>query len=201
MQGEVGADSTVVRQYAPEPIVDPQELEEIARRAEDETIILSTGVVVRAKAVPSVYIQQLYSKYPEPQPPIVEVMVGDPPRKRKEENPNDPFYQKAVEQHGIMISQKILGLVLMFGLDVVEVPEGTETVEGTDWSDGLAAIGEEIPEKGAARKLAWLQVVALRTSEDFTEVIQAGMAKSQISPEEVDQVEGSFRDISSGNAA
>lgn len=201
MQGENQFQGSDLYPAQPSIPRDDADLQQIAQEASNDTITLSTGVVVKPEAVPTIYIQRLYSKYPEPKPPVIEVMVGDPPRPRKEENPNDPFYLKRVEEHNMLMSQKILGLVLMFGLKIVNVPPDLEGIDGTDWSDALAAIGEEIPPKGAVRKLAWLETVAIKTGDDFTKVIQAGMRKSQITPEEVETAQDSFRNLGGRDAA
>jgi len=151
--------------------------EEAVLRGED-TIKLSSGVEVKLIPLPPLLMRAVEAKFPEPEPPMVEVEVHG--KKEIQPNPDDPDYLQACEQWTTDRGAALMDLALIKGVQV-EMPDD-ET-----WIEELALIGVEAGETKAAKKLAYLRSVVIASVEDLMEVTGRVLAMSGVSPQAIDE--------------
>ena len=90
---------------------------------EDGATVLSTGVVAILRPVPASLLQDVVSRIKEPQVPI----VYNEEKGRKEEDPNDAEYQKALTDSRRQRGTASLDAMAMFGIELVEGLPGDNT--------------------------------------------------------------------------
>jgi len=160
------------------------EAEEAVLAGED-TMKLSSGVEIQLLPLPPLLQRAVEAKFPEPEPPIVEVKVHG--KKETQPNPDDPDYLEAREQWAKDRGAALMDLAFIKGV-VLELPED-ET-----WIEELALIGVEVGESKAARKLAYLRSVAIATIEDMMGVTGRVLAMSGVSPQAIDKAAKTVQD-------
>lgn len=149
-----------------------------------DPVRLSSGAVVRAKALPAFLLNRIYAANPDPPPPMVEVDDGRG-GVRRESNPNDPDYLQELERHRLRVAQKILDVVLLRGVEVLETPPDVPALEDDAWLvEAEYLTGEEIPREGPGRRLAWLEMFIFLGAEDFSHVQQQCLTLSGVPTEE-----------------
>lgn len=155
------------------------------------TVILSCGVVLRFKPVPSLAIREAAMRIEAPQVPVVHMEDKD----RDEENPNDPDYLRAVAEYEAAKALVANDVILLLGSDIESVPEGIAALQDQSWVQDLQALGIEFDtENHAARKLAWLKFYILRTDEDSIKALMGPMRSAGVSEVDVAKAMASFRD-------
>jgi len=178
------------REKAQETLVTARVEEAIAEAEADvlagkDTMTLSSGVQIKLVPLPPLLQRAVEEKFPEPEIPIVEVTVHK--KKVMQPNPDDPDYQKALEQWAKDRGQALMDLAFIKGV-VFELPED-ET-----WMEELALVGVEVGEGQAARKLAYLRSVAIATIEDMMGVTGRVLAMSGVSPQAIDEAAKTVQD-------
>lgn len=144
--------------------------EEIARAQEEgEGLVLSTGVVVRARPMSKQVYVAVLRKFPAPTVP--RVYVAD--KEREEENPNDPAYLAAVRQREIDSAFAVTDAALLLGLEVVSVPEGFPGPDDPAWLEERELLGLSSGDTASARRLDWLKYKAAPDDADFKAVMLA----------------------------
>ncbi len=109
------------------------------RRADDEAgvVTLSTGVRARLRPVSASLIDEVRARVPVPKVPL----WHNPDTDRDEENPNDPAYTRALEEHGRKRGQVTIDAMVMFGCELVDpVPDVSK------WAPKLRCLGIEVDE-------------------------------------------------------
>lgn len=124
-------------------------------RAEPHQIELSTGVVLRAKRVPSALLADLMARYPTPTPPVVFI----PDKGREEENPDDPAYIQRVTENQAQLARSMADAVILLGTELVSVPKGFPGQEQAQWLEEARLMGYEL-NSPRARYLAWVKFKA-----------------------------------------
>lgn len=148
------------------------------------------GIRLKLSPIPSVLVQEVARKYPNPRPPVVFIEE----KGREEENPNDPEYLNRLAEANYQRSIVILN-VFLSGLEIVSIPDNLQKVEDTGWEEVVREIANiEIPAGGFGRRLAWFKYYAF-TDDDLIRVRDKITRLSGIVLEEdVKEAEESFRD-------
>lgn len=138
-------------------------------------IVLSTGVVLLAKAAnPNMLIRAMTS-HRRPTPPLVFIKEMG----RDMENPDDPDYISRVQAWQMEYSNAMLNVLIGLGTEVVTIPKGIEGPhpkkkdELPSWIKDYSAMGFPIlPDSPAWRYITWIMFVAAPTEKD-TQLIGA----------------------------
>lgn len=154
------------------------------RQGEDgRTLTLSTGVMLRLKKVPPILMADLATAASRlrPTPPVTYI----PDLDRSEENPNDPDYQKAMNDWFSMSMIDINNAFILKGTEVVKVPKGLPGKDDADFLADMKILGRPA-ENDRERYLAWIKYIAAPDAEDVTAIIRevgrlSGVAESDVS--------------------
>ncbi len=152
-------------------------------------IMLSSGVQLHLKKSPPFVVAQAVSNIQRPEVP----MWKNEDKQREEPNPTDPAYEKALLEYHGATGTAIMNALLLFGVDIVEVPEKLPAVDSDDWLEALTYLGIDPPKTRQIRKLLWLKTVALTEDSDIQAVSTALFAIQGIGEEDVAQAIESFR--------
>ena len=176
--------------------VDQEALEKAARitdaivRPRSDIVSLSNGIVLKLKPVPPFLARQAVISLQRPKPPVV--FLED--KGREEENPNDPEYQRAIQEYEARQIELGLNVMLLVGTAVETVPKGCYGPDDDEWLEDLAIVGIEVDvERPRARYLAWLRYYALQSASDIALVTQALATGVGLTEEEVQATADSFR--------
>lgn len=153
-------------------------------------ILLSSGVVLKAKRVPPVLFQKINTKFKLPPVPV----LWNEEKGRKEENYQHPAYLAAVKD--IQDQQTMANMEALAGLgtDIVDVPDDMPLPDNREWSDEMAAFyPESIPTSGRGRYLAWLSLIAITDVSDLVLIAQAVQTKMGVTNDQVAQEMSRFR--------
>lgn len=154
----------------------PEEVAAITAREakpDDGLVTTSVGAVLRAKRLPDLLVQQIWARFPEPVPPTVEV-TGAGGKKWREANPDDPAHRRAQQERTLAIGEAMLKMVLLRGVEIVQLPEGLPPFEeDTEWREDLEYLGAELPTSLAGQKVEWMRYRIVVTNEDLTALQEA----------------------------
>lgn len=161
-------------------------------------VTLSSGVVLRNKKFSRLILQAILDKFPYPEAPKVHIREKD----RYEVNPNDPRYKEQVAKIDEQRSMAIIDAVIVFGTEIVSVPDSVMPIENDDWVDELEIIGVTVlKENKKARYLAWIKYVAMVDTEaDLAKVMAVFSRMVGASEETVAQAIENFRSVQERNA-
>lgn len=142
-------------------------VKEEAAKEEDNLITLSTGVVLRGKAAPSLALVKVIAKHVRPKPPeIKSEALG-----RIIENGADPDYLQRVKAYETESAHDVLNVLILYGTEVVSVPKGFPTVKSNTWLEEIRAIGLEVePDNESWRYLNWIMFKAAPSPEDTQKI-------------------------------
>lgn len=137
-------------------------LAQIAQTGDGLTVTLSTGVVMRAVPVLDEVIMRIHDRVKAPKVP----RVMNTAKGRLEENKSDPDYLAAMERYQIELALASSNALLMYGAQLVSVPEGFPGPDDPEWLEDL-----ELSKLGSgagrmARFFDWLTLRAMRTRDD-----------------------------------
>lgn len=164
--------------------------EEIKNKNVDETVVLSTGVVLKVNRVSSVLFAELARKFVEPVPPIWHNADID----RDEENPNDPAYLREKEKYNTDLGLAVLNAVILFGTSVESVPPNIERPESNGWKNKLDISGIDVGETEDHRYIAWVKYIAAIGQEDYDRIERAVAGVSNVLEDDVSSASQIFRD-------
>ena len=106
------------------------------KKQEKTTVVMSNGVIFSVKKVPQIAYADLRDSLPEPSPPIFYNKEYD----REEPNPNDPRYLSEHANWEVKMSTGVVNLTLLFGSDVVAIPEEIPDPESDEFKEELEFI-------------------------------------------------------------
>lgn len=153
---------------------------------------LSSGVVVRIKPVPPLAMREAAIQTQPPRPPMVHIEDRD----QEIENPSDPDYLKALEEHQMKQLYLVSDVMMMLGVDIIHVPDDVFPVESEEWSEMLTAVGIPIPEQSVtnkyARRLTWMRLYAARSESDIAAILTRVIALSGVTELEVQRAAAAF---------
>jgi hypothetical protein len=155
-----------------------------------DSVVLSTGVVIRIKKVPIQFFRMQINKIKKPHPPSIYIESQN----RHEENPNDPDYIEAYEAYENGLFDKSINLLLGLGTDVESLPNGFYGPGDDRWIEELKMYDEEleIDSRPKPRYWLWLQFWAAPSQEDLSGLLNAVRAKMGVTQEEVEQALDTF---------
>ena len=159
--------------------------------AKPSTIVLSSGAEIKPLEIPDMLIQMLYSSFPSPKPPIVEIKSGG--RTWVQDNPDDPRFAEAKTTRDQELSAAMINLVLLRGMEVITLPSSIPPVDDLTWPDELALMGLAVPEFGAGRALVWLKRFVVPRSSDLAAVQSAALALSGATEEAITEAQDRFQ--------
>lgn len=120
---------------------------------DDNLIVLSTGVVLRAKqANPNVLIR-IMTATPRPQPPVYfNEAMG-----REMENPDHPDYVKRVSAWEMEYNNGMLNALVGLGTELVSAPKKFPKPDDDSWVEDYKALGLPVNLKSPAwRYITWV---------------------------------------------
>ena len=137
---------------------------ERAIQPDDNTITLSTGVVLRGKQAPPLALVSVLAAFPRPKPPVyMNKQMG-----REMENPDDPDYIEQVRSWQMESSSATLNALIMYGTELVSKPKRMPGPEDDDWLDEYRLLGLPIyPSNKYWRYLIWIKVKAATADTDL----------------------------------
>lgn len=151
-----------------------------------DEITLSTGVVLKVRAVPAWKMNDL-TKLERPKPPEIEVDG------RKMENPDDPDYHAAIKKYEEEVSNKMTDYMIVFGTDVVSIPENLPKQEDKEWKKKVIWSGTPISDDPVDVYLAWVKYVAGTQISDIRKISQEVGRRSGVNEVDVKTAADNFR--------
>ena len=159
---------------------------EKALTPEDNTITLSTGVVLGGKRVPALVLVKVMSAFPRPKVPTWQ----NPTMGREMENPDDPDYIERLQAWKIESSNVTLNAIVLLGTELVKLPKKMLGPDSNEWLEEYRVLGMPVyPENKSWRYLTWLTFRAAPSVSDLDlikEVVGrlSGIAESKVAAAE-----------------
>lgn len=133
-------------------------------KPEDNTITLSTGVVLRGKLVPPLALIKVMSAFPRPKVPV----WLNPSMGREMENPDDPDYIERVRAWKSESGNITLNALILMGTELVSTPKKFPGPDTKDWQEEYQVLGMPMsPENKNWRYLTWITFKAAPTIGDL----------------------------------
>lgn len=163
----------------------------------DEPLVLSSGIVLTFGPVALSALRRLSMMHPEPDVPRQFIEA----KGREEPNPAHPDYIAAVKERDETVMLAAVDLCFVQAVKISHVPEGLFAVDDDGWIDELEVSGIEVPvDSPARRRLSYLKLYALRTSDDLMRCSAYAVAHAGILESEVSRSLRSFLGVSAGGA-
>lgn len=134
---------------------------------QESTFKCQKGVVLELRKVSRYIISDACEKIEIPKPPIV--MIEE--KGREEENPNDPNYQREVDEAVSKRGRLAIMIYVSFGTCVKDYA-GIDPPESTQWAEELSDIGIEISDTPRSRYVEWLKY-HVTSGFEFNDIIKA----------------------------
>lgn len=165
--------------------IDLQTVEAVERAGQksDNTITLSSGVVLRGKQIPPVTMIQVMAAFPRPTPPVVFIETMG----REMENKDDPDYLERLKQWKVENGNATLNAMIMLGTELVSKPKGMPGPrpgpKEKDWLEDYRLLGVSVyPTNDNWRYLTWVTFKAL-VSENDVELLKKVVGRLSGIPE------------------
>lgn len=147
--------------------------EEVAKAVEeqkkpkDNTITLSSGVVLRGKQANPLILIDVMANFPRPKPPIWK----NPKMGREMENPDDPDYRERLRNWEMEMSSATLSAMILLGTELVSVPKGFPKPKDDSWLDEYELLGMTLkPANESWRYLKWVTFKAVTDEKDLEKI-------------------------------
>jgi hypothetical protein len=128
-------------------------------------VTLSSGVVLELERIPRTVIAAIQRKYNASMPQVPRQYIED--KGREEENPLDPAYLQAVENHQTARGQSVIDAQIAWGTKVVSRPDGVGGHNDQEWAERCEAVGIEIAPVGHMKRyVQWVNLIACQTEAD-----------------------------------
>ena len=176
-----------------ERVGEAAEENEVAKKITD-TVTLHSGYTVRVIPIPDGLFTKIAKKFPTPKPPMIERVDGS--QTFLEPNLEDPDYLDAFTDNRMIIAESMSRAEALKGVEVVSVPEGAfGFLEDKEWMEELDAIGTPIPvdSSRSARYIEWFLYRVAPTWEDRGMIQDVRMTLNQVSEEDIEAAEATFR--------
>lgn len=151
------------------------------------TIVFSSGINVGIRRVSPMLMLDLRRKFPEPQPPLNKVMLGDD--EVMEPNPADPDYIRAVNDYNSDMEEKYRRMIIRRGVNYVLTEEDKVEVSQVR-ADFLDLTGE--PLTGTDLEV-FITYVAISDESDLELLIKSVTGVSQPTEEKIDEHSSTFK--------
>jgi hypothetical protein len=137
----------------------------------NETIMLSTGVVLKKKDIPKLVLKRLYDQYEEQKPKVPLFFNED--KEREEENPADPAYLEELDAYTADMGLTILNFSIMWGTELVSKPNSIEGPEDSGWYESLKFSGVDVSDIPQIRYMTWVATIAAPQDSDIQLLAEA----------------------------
>ena len=172
-------------------------------REKPDQFTTSGGIVFRLKPVAPLLIIDVQRRFKAPEPPkLPNYDKGEGDDAPLEENPNDPAYLRAVQEHNMQVGEASNAVFLTRGTEIVSIPDGIDKVDDAEWADDVKEFaGLDVSAAGRRRYYCWLKYVALSSMDDFQGLLSKLTSLGGVTLEsEVQSAEETFRPAEDGNA-
>ncbi len=134
---------------------------------QDDTITLSTGVVLRGKRTNPVILVQVMAAFPRPEPPLVYIeKMG-----REMENPDDPNYIEKLQSWKMEYANHVVTAMVSLGTELVSSPRNLGHPDKDDWLADYSLLGMPMhPDHKQWRYLAWVKFKAVGNEDDMKKI-------------------------------
>lgn len=131
--------------------------------SQDNTITLSSGVVLRGKqANPLILVQVLSLPRPEPPEVYMEVMG------RTVENPDDPAYIERLQNWKMEYADRVTNAMIVLGTEFVSAPKKLGHPDDNKWLEEYSLLGMPVhAENKTWRYLTWVKFKAVQNERDM----------------------------------
>jgi hypothetical protein len=153
-----------------------------ANKTPDNTVCLSSGVMLRAKQANPMLLITVMAAFPRPEPPTqFNSMMG-----RNMENPDDPDYISRVKAWTMENSNAVLNAFILLGTELVSKPKDVIGPEEDGWLERYEALGLPIkPMNKDWRYLKWVTTIAAVNEKDLELIRDAVGALSGVKEADV----------------
>lgn len=172
-------------------------------REKPDQFTTSSGIVFKLRPVAPLLIIDVQRRFKAPEPPkLPNYDKGDGDDAPLEENPSDPAYLRAVQEHNMQVGEASNAVFLTRGTEIISIPDGIDKVDDAEWADDVREFaGLEVPAVGRRRYYCWLKYVALSSMDDFQGLLNKLTSLGGVTLEsEVQAAEETFRPAEDGNA-
>lgn len=140
-----------------------------AQKPQDDTITLSTGVVLKGKPANPVILIQVMAAYPRPNPPL----YFNDTMGREMENPDDPGYIEQLQSWKMDYSDRMTTAMIKLGTELVSAPKKLGTPQDNKWLADYADLGLPMrPDSESWRYLAWVKFRAVQNEKDLQAIME-----------------------------
>ena len=137
---------------------------ESTQKQQDDTISLSSGVILRGRQANPLILVQVMAAFPRPEPPMVYIQAMG----REMENPDDPDYIERLQSWKMEYADRMVTAMISLGTELVSSPKVTGNPDKDDWLEEYALLGMPVhPESKAWRYLTWVKFRAVRNETDM----------------------------------
>lgn len=132
-------------------------------------IELSTGVVLRSKAISRNIFADILSEHVAPHIPS----VYNHDKGREEDNPQDPEYLDQMRRYNTQLARAMSDALIVLGTEFESKPDSLPSYDDETWLEevNLLRIYKTTSRKG--RYLAWVKTVAISTDDDFKAITES----------------------------
>ena len=159
------------------------------RKPEERT--LSNGTVIMVKPVPNFIVNAAMRNLDRPEPPIHSVEIGG--KQIEEENHADPLYQRGLREYKMTAMTTLIDLFIEGGIEVVTLGKGVPAFDSDEWTKLPERYGVKIADDMNDRKLQWLRMCVIVTTEDVDISVNEVSRMSGLGEEEVRNAISAFR--------
>lgn len=170
-------------------------LEEV-ERGECDTVTLSTGVVLKVKPFPRLFIFAVTARIKKPKVPVVFIES----KGREEENPDDPDYQEELKDWIVDVANAGNDVAFVRGSEIESIPEGIPGPNDEEWINEMEVFGLPMIENPVARYLAWIKAIAAPLDSDITLLLGEIGRLTGVSEEDVEDAVEQFRRLATRKA-
>lgn len=141
------------------------------QRREQDGVLLSSGVRVRAKPLPRRLIRLAIEGVPDPEIPVATLADGT-----QVPNPDSPALKDALQAAERERMNRLERLVFGMGLEILPpFPAGVPEPQGNDWVDWLSQSGVQVDTSNSFTRIAdWLQLIACPRDDDLLRAFAEG---------------------------
>lgn len=136
---------------------------------QDDTITLSSGVVLRGRKANPVMLIEVMASDPRPKPPL----YFDNTMGREMENPSDPDYLERLKAWQMDSTNKTTDAMIILGTELVSAPKKLGTPESDGWLKDYALFHLPMaPDSQNWRYLAWVKFKACQDEKDLEAIMK-----------------------------
>ena len=162
-------------------------IDEIGER--DDIVTLSSGVQIKAKAVPKHFIFAVTSRFKKPRAPWED--VGG----MQKENTDDPDYREDLKSWVADLANAGNDVALSLGTEIVEIPSGVPKEGSKEFKEMMEYFDLPMQTNKTARKLYWLKAIAAPTDADINLLLGEIGRLTGVSEADVAQAVERFRGL------